>query len=148
MSTPLMALATACVPVGVRADIVALDHVARGARAGDIDAHARIAGDDVASAHRRPAHVFEVAPPLICTPSWPLARAFGAGLVGADIVALDHVGLGARAGDQDAVAGIAGDDVEGTAVVPPSVLRLAPPIKSTPSWPLARALGPVTSVPI
>ena len=53
--TPSSPLATALAPVDVGADVVALDHVARRACAGDRDAVRRIAGDDVAGAGRRPA---------------------------------------------------------------------------------------------
>ena len=69
----------------------------------------------------------------------------GAGDIGADEVPLDqHV----ENPNIDAIAGIPGDNVAGARDVPPIVSPAAPPSAPTPSPTLARALLPVTSVPI
>ena len=71
-----------------------------------------------------------------------------AGDVGADIVALDEVIRRARVGDQDAVAGVAGDDVAGAG------RRAAHDVGDRPAdqvhavLAVRQGLAPVTSVPI
>jgi hypothetical protein len=95
---------------GVRADEVALDNVVGGAVAGDLDAVAVVARDDVARAQGGPAD--EVVPRAAGNEDAVVgvAEVGGPVAVGADVVALDDVAERARGADLNAGA-VAGDDV-------------------------------------
>ena len=66
----------------------------------------------------------------------------GARGIGADEVARDHVAGRARAGDLDAVTGVARDDVAGPGRRSPPIVLLNASLISTPSPPLAMAVVP------
>ena len=95
----------------VGADIVPLNQVVRGARVGDQDTVAGVAGDHVEGTGCRAAQRVEGRTAEEVHAVLAVGHDPGAGDVGADIVPLDHVVLGARVGQRDAAVLVAGDDV-------------------------------------
>ena len=142
MSTPSWPLASAFVPVSVGADIVPLDHVGLGARGFQNDAVVRVAGDDVAGAGRRPAHGVGGRPAERCRRPLAVGHGRGAGQVGADIVTFDDVVPDVPASEMSTTPSIALPEMtsRAPAVVPPTVLEVAPPTISTPSLAVGNGL--------
>ena len=71
----------------------------------------------------------------------------GAGAVRPDEVALDHVGRSRLAEMETPLLMFPEITSRAAAVVPPTVLALAPPVTSTPLFPFGNATMPKTSVP-
>src|SRR5262249_32350050 len=100
-------------PGDVRADVVALDHIARRAAVDDVDAIA-VAADDVAPPYLGPADRVPARADQDGNtgPEGPVAERERASDVGADVIALNDVAAGPAVTDDYAIYAVATNDVE------------------------------------